>query len=215
MSKENPLTKASVIKMMSKRVLVPATAVAKRVKLLITSVGKTIDVTDKAGNPVPSQRDKDVVLQKTLFNTNGASEVGMRSERNKEYFTNGRKAEKLGGTVHGEIKGEEGDFTADDWYSAYLNATQVSFGVLLPNSDIANGFLVKGVEIAATVVRIDTDNGSILSIDPSTLSVQAPETLHAAAFSEDDFADEDDEPIETPAELKARLAAEKKLAAKK
>lgn len=208
MNNVRTLTSSAVKAIMSKRSTIPAEAVGKRVKFIIQGDGNVIDVTDKAGNVVRSITDTDLVLQKKIFNLKANSGLAMQNERTRSYIKNGLVAEKLGadGKVHGEINGVTGDYTAHQWLSAYLNSTQISFGVLLPNSVLAK--LTGGVEIAATVQKIDTDNGSLLTIDASSISVVEPESYGSTEFNLDDFMDAVEE-FEDAATAKAAKAAAK------
>jgi hypothetical protein len=206
MSKARPITIASVKSIMNGRVTVPTTAVGKRVKLLIQGDGNVVDVFDKQGNPVASVVEPDTQLQKRIFNARANSEMAMKNPRNIGYLKNGIAAEKAGGTVKGIIGSETKpvEHTADEYLSAYLNATQLSFGVLLPSATADK--IQSGVEIAATVQRIEGENGSLLTIDPSTISVQAPETLSSTSFNIDDFMDEEEEVEEVKAPAKPASA---------
>lgn len=186
------MTSTSVKAIMSKRSTIPAEAVGKRVKFLIQGNGNTVDVKDKDGKLVPSTipGQEGTVLQKKIFNLRANSSLAMQSERTRSYVKNGLMAEKLGadGKVKGFLGELEGEYTAHEWFNAYLNSTQISFGILLP-STIAEK-LSTGVEIAATVQRVDTEAGSLLTIDPSTISIVEPEVYGSTTFNLDDFADD-------------------------
>ena len=170
------MTSSSVKSIMSKRVLVPAQAANKRTKLLVQGDGNVIDVLDKEGNEVHStiKGEEGVILQKRIFNLRANSQLAMTNERTRSYFMDGLKAEKAGDTTK-----------ADELFSKYLNSCQLSFGIILP-SGIAES-LGNGVQIECTVLRVDTDNGSLLTIDPSTIRVATPEEYEATAFSMEDF----------------------------
>ena len=191
------MTSTSVKAIMQKRSTIPADAVNRRVKFLVQGNGNTVDVKDKTGNLVISTIPgyEGTVLQKVIFNLRANSGLAMQNERTRSYIKNGLAAEKLGaeGKVKGFIGEIEGDYTAHEWFNAYLNSTQMSFGVLLPSNTAAQ--LSSGVEIAATVIKVDTENGSLLTIDPSTISIVEPEVYGSVAFNLDDFA----EATETPA----------------
>lgn len=199
------MTSASVRGIMQKRNTIPADAVNKRVKFLIQGDGNTVDVRDKAGAPVLSSipGQEGIILQKKIFNLRSNSALAMANTRTRGYIMNGLKAEKLGpdAKVKGELNGVEGEYTASEWFNAYLNSTQMSFGVLLP-STVADK-LASGVEIAATVIRVDTENGSLLTIDPSTISIVEPEVFGTTTFNLEDFAEPATE--ETPATASAVL----------
>ena len=189
------MTSTSVKSIMNKRSTIPAEAENKRVKFLVQGNGNVIDVKDKEGEFVMSTIPgfEGTVLQKKIFNLRANSGVAMASERNRQYLIDALKAEKSGDTAK-----------ADELFNQYLNSVQMSFGVLLPSA-IADK-LASGVEIAATVVKVTTENGSLLTIDPSTISIVEPETYGTTAFNLEDFA--------AAAEAESKPAGKKAAAAK-
>lgn len=199
MSQTRKLNLASVRSIMNGRVAVPTKAIGKRVRLIIQGDGTIVDVVDKAGNPVLStaEGEEGTVLQKKIFNLKGASEIAMKNARNREFLAAGVAAEKAGDTD-----------AAHEAFTNYLNATQLSFGVILGSKMVDK--LANGVEIAATVVEITTEKGSLLTIDQSTISVVEPEVLDRMSFNVDDFLAEDEDAEEAPAPLPAAKPARKK-----
>lgn len=177
------MTSASVKAIMSKRSTIPETAVGKRVKFLLQGNGNTIEVKDKDGELVMSSIPgyEGTVLQKRIYNLRANSAVAMHNQRTRQYLIDALAAEKAG----------EGA-KAHELFNEYLNATQMSFGILLPATIVEK--LASGVEIAATVTRVDTDNGSLLTIDPSTISIVEPESYGSVEFNLEDFAKEIKEP---------------------
>src|SRR5882672_10572202 len=115
------LTSASVKSIMSKRDLVKSTHVGKKVVFTIQGNGNTIDVKDKAGELVKSSipGQEGIILQKAIFNTKANSQLGMSNARTRQYFIDGCVAEKQGDT--------DG---ASELFNKYLNACQLTFGVL-------------------------------------------------------------------------------------
>lgn len=194
------MTSASVKAIMSKRSTIPAEAVGKRVKFFVQGDGNVIDVKDKLGNLVQSTipGQEGIVLQKKIFNLRANSGLAMQNPRTRQYIIDALKEEKDGDPLK-----------ADELFNSYLNSTQMSFGVLLPSSVAER--ITSGVEIAASVIRVDTEAGSLLTIDPSTISVVEPESYGSVAFNLDDFAedvddeDEDNEP--TPAKKTGKAGA--------
>ncbi len=181
-TQNRPLTKSSVVSIMNKRKLVPTTMVGHKVTFTIQGNGNTIDVVNKAGELVLSTiaGQEGIVLQKRIFNTKANSQLAMSNARTQQYLKDALVAEKAG-------KAE----AASELFNQYLNATQVSFGILLPSA-IADQ-LSAGVDIAAEVILVTTDAGSLLTIDPSTISIKAPEVLGSTSFNLDNFIDEEDE----------------------
>lgn len=216
MSKTNPITKASVMTIMSKRTLVPSTA--KRTRLFIDSDGNDVPATHTDGTPMFSTRGETagVQLNRRIFNLRANSQIAMANLRNREYFRNGCKAEVLGGSFTGIIGNEKVavSHTADEWFSAYLNACQMSFGVLVPHPLVDKGILVRGAEIVANIDVITTPNGSLLTIDSSTISATAPESYGKTVFAADDLELTAEEIAALTAKTPAQIAAEAKAAAK-
>lgn len=189
-----PLTSTSVRSIMTKRDTVQAAHVGKKVVFTIQGDGNVIDVLNKAGEVVLSTIAgyEGTVLQKRIYNLKANSVLAMTNPRTRQFMIDGLAAEKAG-------KAEQ----ASELFNQYLNACQLSFGVLLPSAIVEN--LSNGVDIAAKVIEVTTENGSLLTIDPSTISVKAPEYLDAGtSFNIDDF---------LPAE-RAKTAAGKRAGAK-
>lgn len=195
MSATNPMTGASVQNIMNRRALVRTVQVGKKVILMVQGNGNVIDVKTKEGEAVGSIVDG-TPLQKQIFNTKANSELAMKNPRNMQLLRDAIKAEKAG-----ELD------KADELFSQYLNAVQFSFSVLLP-SPIASK-LSANVEIAGQVQMVTTDNGSLITLDPSTISLQAPEELGKTTFSLDaiDPDEKDEEGEEIPAEIPAAVEA--------
>jgi hypothetical protein len=171
----------SVKRIMNQRVLIPATSVGKRVRCLLQGDGNVVDVTTKDGSIVMSTApgSEGIGLTKRIHNLRAVSQIALNNPRNRQYLKDGIAAEKAGDAKK-----------ADELLTEYLNATQVSFGIILGGNSIADK-LHNGVEIAATVIKVDTENGSLLTIDPSTISVMEPDVLSAVNFDIDDFLSED------------------------
>lgn len=188
-------TQAGVKGIMTKRILVPANAVGKRVKFLVQGNGNIVDVKNREGELVTSTIPgyEGTVLQKKIFNLRANSAVAMSNTRNRQYLIDALKAEKAGDQEK-----------ANELFGEYLNATQMSFGILLPSA-IADK-LSAGVEIAATVTEVTTENGSLLTIDPSTISIVEPEVYGSTSFDMNDFI-EDEEDEKDPVEVKKAVNA--------
>lgn len=167
------------------RVGITASHVGKRVRVFIQGDGTTINVTDKDGNEVLStlEGEEGVVLEKKIFNLRATSGISMKNPRNIEWLKEGVAAEKAGDAVK-----------ADEMFTKYLNATQVSVGIITGSKLVDQ--LANGVEIAATVREITTDNGSLLTLDTKTIAVMEPEILETMDFDIDSFLEDEEE--ETP-----------------
>lgn len=175
---------ASVKGIMNKRGLVKTDQIGKRVQLTIQGDGNTLDVKNADGEYVQSVVEPGTVLQKRIFNCKANSELAMKNERNRQYLIDAIAAEKAGDAEK-----------AHTLFSQYLNAVQVSFGVLLP-SPVA-GKLANNIEVSGIIQRIDTENGSLITIDPSTISVLAPEAVGTTTFSLDEFMPAEKESVAT------------------
>lgn len=193
------LTSNSVKSIMAKRDLVHDTKIGKKVILTIQGDGNIVDVLDKEKNPVTSTIPgyEGTVLQKRIFNLKANSSIAMQNQRTRQLFIDGCVAEK-----QGDVEG------ASELFNEYLNRCQLSFGVLLPSAVVDQ--LGNGVDVAAKVIGVTTENGSLLTIDPSTISVQAPEVLEAGtSFDMSDFVIPEAEPL-SKAELEKRQKARAK-----
>lgn len=174
---------ASVKAILNKRTLVPASAEGKKVNFVIQGNGNDIDVKNKLGEFVQSVVEEGVVLQKRIFNLRANSQIAMQNPANKQLLHDGVIAEKAGNFD-----------LAHDKFNSYLNAVQISFGVLHPSALL--NVLGNGCDIAAKVQKVTTENGSLLTIDPSTISVLAPIDLGTTNFSFDEI--ELEEPLAAP-----------------
>lgn len=168
------LTKQSVINIMQKRMTAPASLVGKKIQLTIEGNGsEPWDVKTKAGELVESVTGGGAVFQKKIFNTKANSGIAMSNVRNAEFKAAGRKAE-----LEGNIE------EAHAQYQKFLRAVQLDFSVPTTNSIIDK--LTNGTDISAMLVKVDTENGSLLTIDPATIRILEPEALSSTVFSFDD-----------------------------
>ena len=165
---------------MNNRIKIESDANGRTFEFTAQGNGNVLDVTDKAGNPVASASDPDVVLQKKIFNVRANSVIAMTVPRNKALLINGVKAEKSGAKVKGEIKGVEGEYDAHEYFNAYLNAVQMSVGIILPSAKAA--LLADGVRFSATCELVTTDNGAVMTLNPGTISILAPEKASKTTF---------------------------------
>jgi hypothetical protein len=172
---------------MKQRTAVPdSVAGGKKILLTIQGSGTKIQLVDKNGITVAN--DDGEVIDKMIYNLRANSEVAMKNPANREFLMAGIRAEKAG-------EMEE----ADKQFSTYLNKVQMSFSLLLPSA--VAGKLADGVEISARVEKITTDNGSLLTIDPKSISIVEPEVLGKTTFNLDDiFASMDVEEDQTGGE---------------
>lgn len=168
------LTMASVAAIMNKRTPVSNDRVGRSVVLTIQGRGNVLDVLNKAGELVVSTTTGEI-LQKKIFNCKAVSLLALKNERNIATMREGVAYEKAGDAEK-----------ADECYVEFLNKTQLSFGVLLPSA--AADKLDNGVEISAKIQRVDTDNGSLLTLDASTIAIKEPDVItDSVNFSIDDF----------------------------
>jgi hypothetical protein len=167
---------ASVKAIMNRRNLTKTSKVGENEVFTIQGDGNVIDVRNAAGELVTSTIPgyEGTVLQKKIFNTKSNSQLAMSNERTRNYLIDGLKAEKAGDKEK-----------AHELFNKYLNACQVSFGVLLP-SPVADT-LVSGSRIAADIALVTTENGSLLTIDTSTIMVKQAGIQDKTTFNLEDF----------------------------
>jgi hypothetical protein len=190
-------TSKSVTGIMRKRTLVPETLVGKKVVLTIRGNGTTVDVKDKEGNYVQSVVQAGTVFQKVIFNTESNSGIAMASARNKQILQEALAAERLGNADE-----------ASDLFQDFLNAVQLSFSV--PTTSSLIGKLSDRIDISARVIKVTTENGSLLTIDPTSIAIKEPETLAPVDFDLSNYMggdEEKEEEGETADELKDVLKA--------
>lgn len=168
------LSSASVAAIMNKRTPVSDSHIGQKVVLTVQGRGNVIDVINKAGELVVSTTTGEI-LQKKIFNCKASSRMALKNERNRAIFAEGMAFEKAGDTQ-----------SADSCFVDFLNKTQLSFSVLLPSA-VAD-VLDNGVDIAAKVQLIETENGSTLTLDPSTIAVKhATVITDSVNFNIEDF----------------------------
>lgn len=182
---QRQLTKQSVKNIMNSRMVAPASLVGKKVTLVIEGNGAIIDVKNSKGELVPSISGDGTVFQKKIFNTKANSGIAMASTRNAEYLKAGLAFEKAGDMEK-----------AHEQYNLFLRAVQLDFSV--PTNSPVIDKLANGVEIGARLIEVKTERGSLLTIDPATISVLEPAALAKTTF---DFEEEDEQPAATASEI--------------
>lgn len=173
MTSSQVFTIKSLETIFNKRKMATQALVGRKVQFIIQGNGNVIDVLDKAGNPVPSITDGSI-LQKKIFNVRANSEVAVKNQRSRDLLAQIKIANKAGDANK-----------VDELVREYLNKVQLSFSVLSGTSLFDNPDLQNGAEISATLQQVDTENGSLLTLDASTLSVMAPATLSDSKFTMD------------------------------
>lgn len=158
---------------MRKRKTAPVSLIGKRVPLTIEGNGKVWDVLNAAKEFVPSVIGDGTNFQKKIFNTRANSGIAMANPRNEAIKLAARKLE-LAGDVLG----------ADKLYQQFLRAVQLDFSVPTTSSVIPK--LTNGTDISAKLIEVKTEKGSLLTIDPSTISVLEPAELQDTVFTFDD-----------------------------
>lgn len=179
------LNKASVVSIMNKRAKITEQHIGKKVLLTIMGNGTVVDVKNKAGEHVQSVVEPGTVFQTKIFNLQANSSIAMSNPLFKTLSAEGVAAEKAG------------NFTlASEKFTEFLNKTQISFNI--PTSSSVTDKLVDRVDISARIIKITTENGSLLTIDPSTISIMAPELVSTTSFSFDEEEEDAPENSETP-----------------
>lgn len=167
--------------LMTKRGLVDESMVGRKYIFTIRGNGTVVDVKTKEGELVQSVVEPGTVFQTRIFNLQAKSAIALKNPANHVLAAAGIAAERMGNY-------EE----ADKQYQAFLNATGVSFNI--PTTNRLTDRLGDQVDIEAKVIKITTDNGSLLTIDSSTIRVIEPEVLSTSVFSFDVFAPKVEEP---------------------
>jgi len=130
----------------------------QRVILRLTGNGNIIDVIDGQGNHVVSNQGE--MLQKKIFNTNATNPHSLTTPKVKELQTLAMQAEKEGRAQD-----------AANYFNAWLNATTLSFSVLSNTREYQD--LGKGDEITCNLLVVTTDNGSLTTVDPKGIKINA------------------------------------------
>lgn len=182
----------SVKSIMSKRTLIPESAIGKRTVLTVQGNGNVIDVRNKAGEFISSVVDPNLVFQKKIFNCKAVSGIAMANPRNQQLLRDAIAAERSGDAEK-----------ASGLFNDFLNAVQLSFSIPLPSAKADK--ISDGVEIAGLIEKVTTENGSLLTVDASTISVVEPERYGSVNFNMDDFLPKEEKPEteETPAQTPA------------
>jgi hypothetical protein len=168
------LNRKAVESIMNKRGRLDEALVGKKVRLTIERNGTKMDVKNKAGELVQSVVEPGTVFQTIVFNLQANSSIAAKNAANHALAAAGLAAERTGNY-------EE----AHKQYQAFLNALQVSFNI--PTTHRLADQLGDQVDIEARVIKITTENGSLLTIDPTTIRIFEPEVLAPTAFSFDVF----------------------------
>lgn len=172
------LNSNAVQKIMNKRKTLEAKLVGKKVSLTVKGNGTQVMVTRKIdGSVVESVVEPGTPFEKVIFNTNMVSSIAMANKANWAFASDGLKAEKAGDPAK-----------AHEFFTTFLNKMQVSFNI--PTTSPVLALLGDQADIEARVIRVDTENGSLLTIDPATIRVLAPVELKDTVFSFDGLLEE-------------------------
>jgi hypothetical protein len=147
--------------------------------LTVRGSGNVIPVKTKDGENVPAADGSGLMLEKKLFNLVCNSAIAIKNPRNQAILREAYAAEKAGDATK-----------AAELYNQYLNKTQVSISVLSTTAMFDR--IQDGDQIKGKVQKITTENGSILTLDPKSLSIKeagygddTKVDLFAMALSED------------------------------
>lgn len=163
----------STEKIMQNRKTLEANLVGKKVHVTVTTAGTPFLVKRKAdGEVVESIVEPGTPFEKMIYNTNANSSIAMANKTFWQIASDALKAENAGDYAK-----------AHELYTQFLNKMQVSFSV--PSTNPIINQLGIQVDIEARVQRVDTDNGSLLTLDPKTIRVLGPVELKDTTFSFD------------------------------
>jgi hypothetical protein len=155
---------------MNKRARIDESYVGKKVAFTIRGNGTVVDVKNKAGELIQSVVEPGTVFQTCIFNLQAVSSIAMKNPLNHALAAAAIAAERAGDYVE-----------ADKQYQAFLNKTGISFNI--PTTSRTYLLLGDQVDIVARVIKVTTENGSLLTIDPSTIRVAEPELPTIGGFS--------------------------------
>lgn len=179
MAQITQLTRKIVENTMNNRQLVNESHVGDVVTLTIQGNGSSAqDVKTKDGKVVQSVVEQGTVAQKIIFNLKANSGLAMKNPINRQLFRDGVAAELAGDTE-----------TAHAKFDAYLNATKITFNVFTTDRTLED--LSDRTRIEAEIVKITTENGSLLTIDPKSIKVAKAVKLGKTEFKFDLDEDED------------------------
>jgi hypothetical protein len=131
--------------------------------------GNTIAMEKADGSPVVDEQSGEVVM-KRIHNTKFNSELAIKAAPNKALLDEAVAAEQAGD-----------EDKAHELFNKYLNKVQLSFSV--PSNSKHFGTLSDNQRIKGIVQRVDTENGSLLTIDPkSIVLVEAEEVTTASKW---------------------------------
>jgi len=162
-------TLQSVQNIMNSRKKITDAMEGQFVVLTVRGNGNRIAVKDAKGDAVMAAGTTDVLLEKKIFNVNCNSSVAVKNDRTQSILRAGYTAEKAGDSAEAALQ-----------YNNYLNKTQVSFSVL-SNSPLFDK-IQSGDQIKGKVQLITTAKGSILTLDPKSLSIVAPSLGEDSSF---------------------------------
>jgi hypothetical protein len=174
------LTKKIVENTMNNRQLVTEQHIGDVVTLTIQGNGSSAqDVKTREGALVQSVIDKGTVAQKIIFNVKANSGIAMKNPINRQLLRDGVAAELAGDAE-----------TAHAKFDAYLNATKITFNLFTTDPMLEN--LGDRTRIEAEIMKVTTENGSLLTIDPKTIKVAKATKLGKTTFKFDLDEEEED-----------------------
>jgi hypothetical protein len=142
-------------KVFASRNLLTADLVGEEVVITLQGDGNTVDMERADGSAVVDEATGEVV-RKRIHNAKFNSELAIQAAPNKALLNEAVAAEKAGETDK-----------AHELFNKYLNKVQLSFSI--PSSSKHFGTLRDNQRIKGIVQRVDTENGSLLTIDPKSI----------------------------------------------
>jgi hypothetical protein len=175
------LNRKMVESRMNRLGLVDDSMVGKKYMFTVRGNGTVIDVKNKAGEYVQSVVEPGTVFQTRIFNLDAKSAIALKNPANHALAATGLAAERAGNYAEAHEK-----------YQDFLNAVRLSFNI--PTTSRIVDRLGDQVDIEARVIKITTENGSLLTIDPTTIRVIEPEVLPTSTWSFDVLEPKTEEP---------------------
>jgi len=174
------LNRKAVENIMSKRGKLDASLEGRKVRFTVTTNGNPFIVVRKnTGEVVESIVEPGTPFEKMIYNLDANSSLAMANKLNWAIAADATKLEAAGDFAGAHAK-----------YNEFLNKMQVSFSIPVTNPIWRQ--IGRNVDIEGRVQKITTANGSLLTLDPTSIRVIQAAELAKTGFSFDDFLGADD-----------------------
>lgn len=158
----------AAIAILNKRITVTPADAGSSLQLSIQGSGQFLA---KGHKYTVAGAERENGFDRTIYNVRASSSLLMTLADNKRLFTDGMKAESTGDAQ-----------AAHDLFNAYLNATQLSFSVIMPSSRVYHS----GDDIKARITSVVSLAG-VTSLQLDDVSYVAPKVKLATKFEVSDL----------------------------